>query len=81
MQVAECNTNRLKMMAEAADSSMAVKVLVVKVPHPILHCVAVLYIHRPLAHAHCAAQFMQSPLNDATVLTQPLRHLRCSITN
>ena len=26
------------MMAEAADSSMAVKVLVVKVPHPILQC-------------------------------------------
>lgn len=35
MQVAECNTNRLKMMAEAADSSMAIKILVVKVPHPV----------------------------------------------
>lgn len=45
MQVAECNTNRLKMMAEAADSSMAIKVLVVKVPHPVLHCTAVPCIH------------------------------------
>jgi len=31
LQVDECNSNRLKMMAEAAESSTAVKVLVVKV--------------------------------------------------
>ena len=31
VQVDECNSNRLKMMAEAADSSTAVKVLAVKV--------------------------------------------------
>lgn len=31
MQVIVCNTNRMKMMAEAADSSMAIKILVVKV--------------------------------------------------
>ena len=29
----ECNSNRVKMMAEAAESSTAVKVLVVKVQH------------------------------------------------
>lgn len=37
MQVAECNTNRLRMMAEAAESSMAIKILVVKVLHPAPH--------------------------------------------
>ena len=58
------------MMAEAADSSMAIKVLVVKVSHAELHCSAVLCVHSPLVHPHGAAEVMRSPLNDATVLTQ-----------
>ena len=45
-------------MAEAADSSMAIKVLVVKVPHPVLHCDAVLRIHHSLVHMHGTAETM-----------------------
>ena len=37
LQVDECNSNRLKMMAEAAESSTAVKVLVVKVSWSVIH--------------------------------------------
>lgn len=48
LQVDECNSNRLKMMAEAAESSTAVKVLVVKVSwfcHPLaVYCTSMLFV-------------------------------------
>lgn len=56
MQVAECNTNRLRMMAEAAESSMAIKILVVKVSDPVPYCTAVGGVHDTVKHAHNAAE-------------------------
>ena len=49
------------MMAEAADSSMAIKVLVVKVLHAVLHCIAVLCVHHPRVHAHGTAELNGHP--------------------
>lgn len=49
------------MMAEAADSSMAIKVLVVKVPRPELHCSADLISQSTCPCAWCSRDYAVTP--------------------